>query len=220
LTSWLRSFLLDRSVKLRFNGFVSDLIVVGAPQGSPISPVRSIIYTYPLLLKMHQWNNSSLSMYVDDGLIFACGASYDSVSHRLRSALQPSAKNGSCDRDLVSSPKKPSSFISPVPAHWLYARLTYYRIDATNCVRYLGFHIDFKLQWKQHISIVANRVKSTLKSLQLLGNSVRGLDFARWRLAICLPVLTYGVQLWYKGQVVLVKRGHSHRIWCFQNSPR
>jgi Reverse transcriptase (RNA-dependent DNA polymerase) len=88
LTSWLSSFLLDRSVKLRFNGFVSDPIKVGAPQGSPTSPVRSIIYTYPFLLKMHQWNNSSLSMYVDDGLIFACGASYDSVSHRLRSALQ------------------------------------------------------------------------------------------------------------------------------------
>ncbi len=49
-----------------------------------------------------------------------------------------------------------------------------------------------------------------LKVLQLLGNSVRGLDQARWRLAynaICLPVLTYGCQLWYTGkQVTLVKK--------------
>jgi hypothetical protein len=63
--------------------------MVGGPQCSPISPVLSIIYIYPLLLKMHQWNNSSLSMYVDNGLIFACAASYDSVSHRLRSAYRP-----------------------------------------------------------------------------------------------------------------------------------
>ena len=49
-----------------------------------------------------------------------------------------------------------------------------------------------------------------LKALQLLGNSVHGLDQARWRLAynaICIPVLTYGCQLWYTGkQITLVKK--------------
>src|SRR5258708_29304779 len=42
-----------------------------------------------------------------------------------------------------------------------------------------------------------------MKALQLLGNSIHGLDFAQWRLAynaICLPVLTYGCQLWYTGK--------------------
>jgi len=32
---------------------------------------------------------------------------------------------------------------------------------------------------------------------------VRGLDFAQWRVAyntICLPVLTYGCQLWFMGK--------------------
>jgi hypothetical protein len=39
---------------------------------------------------------------------------------------------------------------------------------------------------------------------------MRGLDFTQWRLAyntICLPVLTYSCQLWYKGkQVTLVQK--------------
>lgn len=60
---------------------------------------------------------------------------------------------------------------------------------------------------------MCNRARVTIKALQLLGNSVRGLDHMRhtwWKLAynaICLPVLTYGCQLWYNGkQVTLVKK--------------
>jgi Reverse transcriptase (RNA-dependent DNA polymerase) len=167
-------------------------ILVGAPLGSPVSPVLSVIYTFPLLLKMRQWANTSLSMYVDNGLLFACGASYDAVNQRLRDAYSE------CDLWLTRSglgiePEKseliyfarPRSTIER-PTHIflpLSSHSTYYKVDATNCVRYLGFHIDYKLQWQQHISILVNRVKSTLKSLQLLGNSVRGLDYTRWRLA-------------------------------------
>ncbi|KAH9958920.1 hypothetical protein BC827DRAFT_529863 [Russula dissimulans] len=57
---------------------------------------------------------------------------------------------------------------------------------------------------------MCNRARATLKALQLLGNSVRGLDLASWKLAynaVCLPVLTYGCQLWYKGkQKTLLKK--------------
>jgi hypothetical protein len=84
---------------------------------------------------------------------------------------------------------------------------TYYRVSASDRVRYLGFYRDHKLQWHHHVTTMTNRAKSALKSLPLLGNSVWGLDFMRWRLAynaICLPILSYGIQLWYQGQVGLV----------------
>jgi hypothetical protein len=45
--------------------------------------------------------------------------------------------------------------------------------------------------------------RSTLKSMKLLGNSVKGLDHGSWRLAynaICLLVLTYGSPIWFKQQ--------------------
>ncbi|KAI0262661.1 hypothetical protein BGY98DRAFT_1086401 [Russula aff. rugulosa BPL654] len=86
----------------------------------------------------------------------------------------------------------------------------YYRVPATATLRYLGFFFDSRLTWTHHVDVVCNKARATLKALQLLGNSVRGLDQARWRLAynaICLPVLTYGCQLWFTGkQVTLVKK--------------
>ena len=75
LVKWCRSFLKDRTVRLKFNGKISDPFdyTVGTPQGSPVSPVLSTIYTSPLLHKMKHWNKASLGMYIDDGVIFACG---------------------------------------------------------------------------------------------------------------------------------------------------
>jgi hypothetical protein len=47
---------------------------------------------------------------------------------------------------------------------------------------------------------MCNRARTSIKALQVLGNSIRGLSMANWRLvlnAVCLPVLTYGSQLWF-----------------------
>ena len=77
-------------------------------------------------------------------------------------------------------------------------------------LRYLGFFFNSHLTWSHHVEIMCNRARASIKALQLLGNSVRGLDQGQWRLAynaICLPVLTYGCQLWFTGkQVTLVKK--------------
>ena len=49
------------------------------------------------------------------------------------------------------------------------------------------------------MSTMCNRGRASLKALQMLGNSQRGISTVSWRLvfnAVCLPVLTYGCQLW------------------------
>jgi hypothetical protein len=73
-------------VRLRFNGRTSDPFnfPVGTPQGSPVSPVLSIIYTAPRLHKMRALVDHSLSMYIDDGAIFACGRKWKDVEGAMR----------------------------------------------------------------------------------------------------------------------------------------
>ena len=83
---WSSAFLEGRRVRLRFNNITSTEREqpVGVSQGSPLSPVFSIAYTSSLLLKMGGWNNSSLGMYVDDGLLFACAEEWADVVTLLR----------------------------------------------------------------------------------------------------------------------------------------
>ena len=84
-TGWVREFLRDRKVCLSFNNITSEERTqpVGVPQGSPLSPVLSIIYTSGLLHLMKNWNNSSLGMYVDDGALFACAEEWVDVDKLL-----------------------------------------------------------------------------------------------------------------------------------------
>ena len=93
----------------------------------------------------------------------------------------------------------------PLPTH-----STYYQVQRLTTIKYLGFFFDMCLNWMQHIEIMCNRTRVTLKALQLLGNSIHGFDHSQWRLAynaICLPVLTYRCQLWFtRKQIVLVKK--------------
>jgi hypothetical protein len=81
LVSWLKSFLTDHHVSLRFNDYNSNScnLLVGMPQSSPISLVLSTIFATPILYLATRWINTSLSMYVDDGNLFACRTDFSQV---------------------------------------------------------------------------------------------------------------------------------------------
>ena len=77
---------------------------------------------------------------------------------------------------------------------------TYYVVKLVEVIRYLGFFIQKRLKWDAHVNIMCNRAMASAKAMQLLGNTIRGLDMANWRIvlnAVCLPVLAYGLQLWF-----------------------
>ena len=81
IVRWAEDFLAHHHVHLRFNSITTDEREqpVGVPQGSPLFPVLSILYTLELLHKMRSWFNSSLGMYVDDSTLFACAEEWSEV---------------------------------------------------------------------------------------------------------------------------------------------
>ena len=215
LVDWIASFLSDRNVSLHFNGDHSALFAVfnGTPQGSPLSPIISAIYTIPLLRLADRWTpgSGSAQLYVDDGGIIAAGATFESAIQKVAKHYEDVTdwllRNG-----LRTDPDK-CELIVFRNTRWsprLYGHLPS-RIglrDAANgeimvsrspLIRYLGIFFHETLSWEHHVKIMANRARSTIRALHILGNSVRGLDFANWRKVyhgIILPVLTYGAPLW------------------------
>lgn len=74
-----------------------------------------------------------------------------------------------------------------------------YTIQPKSSMRYLGFMLDPKLMFKEHIKKFAIKGISTLAAIKMLGNLSRGLspkDKRRLYIANIVPVLTYGAQLW------------------------
>jgi hypothetical protein len=227
LVRWSEVFLRDRKVCLSFNNVIAEERgqPIGVPQGSPLSLVYSITYTSSLLAMMKGWNNSSLGMYVDNGILFACTEDWGDVS-RVLTARYTVCEEWLRHSGLAIEPDKtellffqkpyecnaipaPTRLILPDPAAH-----SYYVVLPVENLRYLGFFINRRLKWELHIQIMCNRARASIKALQVLGNSIRGLSMANWRLvlnAVCLPVLAYGSQLWYltgaaKGLINMVQR--------------
>jgi len=74
-----------------------------------------------------------------------------------------------------------------------------YTVERSTVIRYLGVFIHHQFNWTHHMTIMANRARSTVRALSILGNSVRGLDYANWHgvfHSLVLPVLTYGFPLY------------------------
>jgi hypothetical protein len=158
LVGWCRSFLKDRTVRLKFNGTTSDAFdyTVGTPQGSPVSPVLSTIYTSPLLYKMRNWNKASLGMYIDDGVIFACGRNWKLVESEMRNNyrecvewLTRAGLNAEPDKSELLFFRKTRDKVDPPRYIYLPNPTfnTYYRVQAANTIRYLGFFFEARLNW-------------------------------------------------------------------------
>jgi hypothetical protein len=216
--NWAHSFLTDRKVCLSFNNFTSDEMgqPVGTPQGSPVSPVLSAIYTSALLRLQDHWNNSTLGMYVDDGVILAHADDWESVDclliawyrhceewlRRSNLAIEPDKTEVlyfRTPRQRLDFP--PNCICLPNPLE-----NTSYAVQASDTVRYLGFFINHKLDWEPHVMIMCNHAHASIKALQVLGSSHHSLSMANWRLvfnAVCLPVLSYGCQLWANSPKVI-----------------
>ena len=82
----------------------------------------------------------------------------------------------------------------------LYGKTQSIQISPTGFSRWLGIFLDSKLSYKQHIKAMTARGITITSGLQMLCNTIRGMDQTHMRMmynACVLPVLTYGCPIWY-----------------------
>ncbi|KAG5223534.1 reverse transcriptase from mobile element jockey protein [Salix suchowensis] len=224
--AWIQSFISNRQVSIRVNGFNTDPSIssVGIPQGSPLSPILAALYTSPVIEISIRSGMSTLYFYVDDGLLVAFSKSIAGNVRQLQADFQTinralQAVGLSVDQgkfEIMHFTRAKSPVLLPIHIH--LASDNSLTVFPNPIMRWLGFFLDRKLEFKEHVRIMCNRAMSKVQALNVLGNSVRGMNHANRRLAyktIVLPVLTYGAPLWYTG---ICQKGLTNQMTKVQNA--
>lgn len=87
---WVKDFMTHHEVTMSFNNFITNPLQpkLGTPQGSPLSPILSALVTRPILHLAESWEDTDLTLYVNDGNIFASRPTYNSTVAKLSQVAQ------------------------------------------------------------------------------------------------------------------------------------
>ena len=229
--SWVHNFMSQRMVTMEFNNHTMDPLHpnLGTLQGSPLSPILSALVTGPILRLAELWDDSDLTLYVDDGSIFASGPTYNATADKLSKAVTKAFSWLHDSGFQIDAEKCEVMFFHPRSHMKKFYRTPPPRLEIpiegqdmitvtpATSLRYLGVFFTPKLNWMTHVQIMSTRVLSLVKGLGVLGNSIRGFCMVNWRkifISIILPVLTYGCQVWFRdiSQITLI-----HTLQVAQN---
>ena len=205
VNNWLKSYLSNRKQYVEINKINSELlkVVCGVPQGSVLGPLLFILYINDIcnvskLLKM--------ILFADDTNLFRSGRELNSLCKEVSEELEKLntwfkvnklSLNVSKTNFILFSGRKCINNVS--------ISIDKVNIERVFSTKFLGIHIDEKLTWKQHVSVL----KGTLcKCLSVLYKCNKILELDSLKTLYCsifLPHLNYCCEIWgLAGKMLLI----------------
>jgi ribonuclease HI len=228
LIRWVASFLTDRQAAVCLDGKRGEMapIETGIPQGSPVSPVLSILYTadLPQVIGDISTNNkntdkttpTAFKMYMDDGHITVSSktletnvATLSKQFRKVRDWLRRAGLTADLDKSELIHHTWRRMDSDNLPSLRLVGedgKTTVIR--AGENIRWLGVYFDRKLTFKSHIRQLADRAREAVNASRMLANTVRGLNQTHLRTlyrSCILPMISYGSEVWWNGKTTQIE---------------
>jgi hypothetical protein len=209
---FFRSYLVGRHTTYHWDAFMSDPFVadVGVGQGSALSPILSMLYLTLITRLFHASNigqRVGLMSYVNNGTIITQSARVEDNLTPLKEAYGWLFRAFTALGLVLEHDKSEAfhffhtrSFEGPAVDLGYAPFMGKTPLCSKAIWRYLGFFFDRKLQFKEHAQFYTTRAFTTVHSMGMLGNSVRGLTPPQKHLlyrTCVVSVMTYGFCLWF-----------------------
>jgi Reverse transcriptase (RNA-dependent DNA polymerase) len=181
---WLRSYLDNRTVRLRFDGEESgDIpIIAGVPQGSPLSPILFILYIATLYEALASSPGLIVVGFADDTNLMTVGRDVQANCRRLENAWRI-CERWARSRGMEFAPQK-SELMHFTRAHNPLrnkVQLSDAEVAPKESARFLGVWLDRKLRWRSHLTKIKAKMETQVYALTKIAASTWGCSLARAR---------------------------------------
>ena len=167
----------------------------GVPQGSILGPLLFLVYINDLPLQ----TSAKSILFADDTTVYVSGKNVDDLFNSMNSALS-SLADWFCSNSLSLNINKSNyMFFTRVKGNVLIKKKLYIGNDPLSrvfSVKFLGVHLDDKLEWSKHLSFVKTKLASGLYVLNRLKNTLPLCIKQTLYFTLFQPYLTYGNVLW------------------------
>lgn len=194
---FMQSYLSGRKFRVKHRTALSSVrdINSGVPQGSVLGPVLYQIYTADL----PKSDQVSMATFVDDTALLSTHVNPNTASRELQDYLNDLQVWLRDWRIKVNEGKSAHVSFTLKKRICPAVSLNGVKIPRENHVRYLGLHLDKKLNWKHHIDCKVKHLRLQYNKLKWLFGRKSKLPLESKVLlykTVIRPIWTYGIQLW------------------------
>ena len=200
LLNWCNDYLLNRKLVYKSTSFSTCIDVErSTPQGGSLSPFFWSIIIDPLIDIIG--NRAEVTVFADDIAFVVTGPTWDKAAQKANRILKDVsdwAKNNA----LRFSPEKSEYILYSWQRNIVFSCdifLNGAKLNRVNKVKYLGVIFSEKLQWKAHLTYVADKAIRILFKLSSIVNRIWGLSGKYLKilyLGAIEPILLHGCPVW------------------------
>jgi len=221
----LESYLSERKFRVSHEEACSNFYkaIAGVPQGSVLGPLLYLLYTADIPTT----EKTFIGTFADDTAILASSESQSEAVEYLQLALDKIiqwTKNWKIKLNELKS-----VHVTYALRHKncnIHTFLNGVQIPQAESAKYLGMHLDSKLNWKHHVRKKAEQIKIKQREMYWLIGRHSKLSLNCKRLiyeSIIKPIWTYGIQLWgctKKSNRLIIQRCQNQFLRAITNAYR
>lgn len=193
----LESYITERYFRVKHEEEYSTIrkIEAGVPQGSVLGPTLYILFTRDIPTPP----DTKIATFADDTVVLVTGKSISETTNKLQIAtdcILHWTKKWRIQLNESKSTHINFTYKNITPQH-IYMNNNI--IPYANTAKYLGFTLDAKLKWKEHVKKKVNELKLNLRKMYWLFSPKSKITIENKLLLyqqILKPKWTYGIQLW------------------------
>ena len=214
---FIHQLLTGRRTKLKFDNFISESIAIlnGIGQGDPLSMILYILYNADLLEIIGNKEKEDSLGFVDDIMLMAIGEDLHETMNWLEMLMTKEERGLQWSKDHNSrfetsksavlhttrrSQPDPENDGKRIPLDRPALVVNGQIIQEVESFKYLGVTIDNQLRWNEQAQRASANATKWLLQFRRLTKPSTGVGSKLMRqlyLAVALPKITYGIDIWY-----------------------